>query len=177
VAIAIKRNLSQDVKGIVVDRDTENYILLDIILKGRRMVLGSIYGPNENNPGFYERLREDLVRLGQDIIIGGDFNTIQCHEANDNNVDRIGRGRVPNIQNSRVINKWLNDRFLIDPFRYMYPLQQEVSYIPFRTGQGQHVRQYTKSRLDFFLISETIAGTYSKLDMRIGWEQTLTTKR
>jgi hypothetical protein len=40
----------------------------------------------------------------------------------------------------------------------MYPLQQEVSYIPFRTGQGQHVRQYTKSRLDFFLISETIAG-------------------
>ncbi len=98
VAIAIKRNLSQDVKGIVLDRDAENYILLDIVLKGRRMVLGSVYGPNENNPGFYERLRMDLVRLGQDIIIGGDFNTIQCHDAGDDNVDRIGRGRVPNMQ-------------------------------------------------------------------------------
>ncbi len=163
VAIAIKRNLAQDVKGIVSDRDAENYILLDIVLKGRRMVLGSVYGPNENNPGFYERLRTDLVRLGQDIIIGGDFNTIQCHEVGDDNVDRIGRGRVTNMQNSRVINKWLADKFLIDPFRYLYPLQQEVSYLPFRTRQGQHVRQYTKSRLDFFLVSENIAGDIQQI--------------
>jgi exonuclease III len=169
VAIAIKRNLAQDVKGIVLDRVEENYILLDIVLKGRRMVLGSVYGPNENNPAFYERLRTDLVRLGQDIIIGGDFNTIQCHEVGDDNVDRIGRGRVPNMQNSRVNNKWIADKFLIDPFRYLYPLQQEVSYIPFRTKQGPNVCQYTKSRLDFFLISESMVGDIQ----RIGYKDRL----
>jgi hypothetical protein len=29
--------------------------------------------------------------------------------------------------------------------------------------QGQHVRQYTKSRLDFFLVSENIAGDIQQI--------------
>ncbi len=65
----------------------ENYILLDLIIKGKRIVIGSIYGPNGNNVNFYNILRRDLERLDQAFIIGGDFNTIICNEGG------IGRSR------------------------------------------------------------------------------------
>jgi hypothetical protein len=135
-----------------------NYILLDIIIKGKRLTLGAVYGPNENNVGFYNKLREDIESLGQETIIGGDFNTIQCHEPDEQNVDRVGRGRVPNIQNSRIINTWIAENFLIDPFRALYPLQRETSYIPFRALDGNNRMEYGTTRLDFYMISESVLG-------------------
>jgi exonuclease III len=156
VGIAIKRCIAQEVKKVIMDFQNENYILLDIVIKGKRLTLGAVYGPNENNVGFYNKLREDIESLGQETIIGGDFNTIQCHEQDELNVDRVGRGRIPNIQNSRIINTWIAENFLIDPFRTLYPLQRETSYIPFRAGDGNVRREYGTTRLDFYLISASV---------------------
>ncbi len=75
VGVAIKRSISHEIKGTILDRVDENYILLDMIIKGKRMVLGSVYGPNGNNIDFYEKLKRDIERLGHSFIVGGDFNT------------------------------------------------------------------------------------------------------
>jgi exonuclease III len=53
VGIAIKRNIAHEIKNRYDGRGDENVFLLDLIIKGKRITLGSIYGPNENDVGFY----------------------------------------------------------------------------------------------------------------------------
>jgi exonuclease III len=136
VAIAVKRNIFHEVIDCVKDLIDENYILLKMIYKGVPVTIGCVYGPNGNNPMFFKDIKRQLVRMGGCFIIGGDMNTILCLEQGEDNLDKIGGGRVPNAQNSKELNDWIRDGFAVDPFRVMYPLEKEVSYIPFRTRQG-----------------------------------------
>jgi hypothetical protein len=80
-------------------------------------------------------------------------------------LDREGAGRVPNRQNSKIINDWIERRFLIDPFRTLYPEVKEMSYIPFRsrTNARDNIMSTGKSRLDFFLISEGLLDSVDKV--------------
>ncbi len=94
VGIAIKRSIAHEIKGIKADLQDENYLILDLIIKGNRLNMGVVYGPNENNTGFYKKVRKILVESNLKFIIGGDFNTILSNEEGINNVDRIGNGRV-----------------------------------------------------------------------------------
>ena len=85
--------------------------------------------------------------------MGGDFNTILDSRNGAVNIDKDGGGVIPNIENSREINKWLNDWRLADPFRVRYPDVSEYSYMSFRRND-----EFGKSRLDFFLMDKTILG-------------------
>ncbi len=164
VGVAIKQSISHEIKNIVLDNIDENYILLDVIIKGKRIVLGSVYGPNGNNVNFYNKLRRDIERLGQSFIIGGDYNTILCNELGEGNVDRKGDGRVPNPYNSRIINQWIAEGFAFDPFRVMYPLQREVSHVPFRSVRDDRGEiKYVKNRLDFFLTNQNVLENTAKV--------------
>jgi hypothetical protein len=126
--------------------------------------MGVVYGPNENNTGFYKKVRKILVESDLKFIIGGDFNTILSNEEGINNVDRIGNGRVPNSQNSRLINEWITEGFVLEPFRALYPLQQEASHIPFRSDMDRiGVRNYVHNRLDFFLVSPELLDLIGKV--------------
>ena len=161
VGIAIKKNIAHSILNRSYDEIDENYILLELDIKGRRLLLGSVYGPNENNPDFYNRLKREIDRYGIPTIIGGDFNTILDQEGTDENLDRIGEGRVPNRQNSNILNKWIRDGNMVDPYRALYPETREISYVSYRggAGGGARVGEITgKTRLDFFLISATLLG-------------------
>ncbi len=63
-------------------------------------------------------------------------------------------GRVPNLQNSYILNRWIDEGMVIDPYRALYPDAKEISYVSFR---GRNERgggaNFGKTRLDFFLIS------------------------
>jgi len=72
VGIAIKRSISHTVREIVKDQIEENFLLLDLEIKGRRLTLGSVYGPNENNVEFFRDLKLKINRLRNKVIIGGD---------------------------------------------------------------------------------------------------------
>ena len=133
VGVAIKRNIFYEVKGRFDDPD-ENFIALDIVIKGKRITICSVYGPNENDPGFFLRLKGDCERFGNEVILGGDFNTI-LDNSEVGNLDREGGGRTPNIQNSRVINSWITNGEFIDPFRALFPEKNEVSHVAFRENK------------------------------------------
>jgi exonuclease III len=121
VGIAIRRKISHKVYQIRRDEGEENYILLDLEIKGKRLTLGSVYGPNENNVNFYRKLKRDINEMGNPVIIGGDFNTILDQDGTENNLDRMGIGRVPNRTNSNFINEWIREGKIIEPFRALYP--------------------------------------------------------
>ena len=65
----------------------------------------------------------------------------------------MGGGIIPNIENSREINKWMAEWRLTDPFRVRYPDVAEYSYMSFRRND-----EFGKSRLDFFLMDKAILG-------------------
>jgi exonuclease III len=73
--IAIRRKISHKVNQIRKDEMDENYILLDVEIKGKKLTLGSVYGPNENSVQFYRKLKREVNEMGNSVIIGGDFNT------------------------------------------------------------------------------------------------------
>jgi exonuclease III len=126
VAIAVKRNIFHEVLDTVKDVTDENYLLLRMTFKGVPVTIGCVYGPNGNNPTLFKDIRRHLSRMGGQFIIGGDMNTILCTDLGDNNLDKIGVGRIPNIQNLRELNEWIQEGFAVDPFRVMYPLERET---------------------------------------------------
>jgi exonuclease III len=155
VGIAIKRNIAHEIKTRYDGRGDENVLLLDMVLKGKRLTVGSIYGPNGNDVGFFRDIERVITRWNNVCILGGDFNSVLCDRIDDENLDKEGRGRIPNRQNSRFINEWIENGMLLDPFRTLYPEAKEMSYIPFRTRQigNRDASVVGKSRLDFFLLS------------------------
>jgi exonuclease III len=165
VGIAIRRNICHEIKNRYEGRGDENMLLLDTVIKNKRVTLGVVYGPNENNRQFYNDLESKVIQWGNCCIIGGDFNTIIDNSIGNDNLDREGAGRVPNRQNSKIINDWIERRFLIDPFRTLYPEVKEMSYIPFRSRSNarDNIMSTGKSRLDFFLISEGLLDSVDKV--------------
>jgi exonuclease III len=152
VGIAIKRNIQHEIKNRYIGRGDENVLLLDLNIKGKRITLGVVYGPNGNNQEFFRNIEQKLAQWGNKCIIGGDFNTILSSQGGDQNLDREGIGRAPNVQNSRIINEWLTNGLLVDPYRALYPENRMVSYIPFtmRNIRADDVTRYGCTRLDFF---------------------------
>jgi hypothetical protein len=74
VGILIKQKLNLSI--LQEERDPEdNYLALRVSTGGKEIIIGSIYGPNTHNPGFFDRLSGSLTRLGDvPIVIGGDWN-------------------------------------------------------------------------------------------------------
>ena len=66
--------------------------------------------------------------MEEQIIIGGDFNTVLDNRQGIENLDKV----IPNIENSREINSWQQGWRLVDPLRAKYLMVQEYPYTSFR---------------------------------------------
>jgi exonuclease III len=75
VGILIKNSLSFSDLQCIKDPE-ENYLLLRLVLKGKPIIIGSIYGPNTNDRNFFTRLGDCLINEADNfpIILGGDWN-------------------------------------------------------------------------------------------------------
>lgn len=88
--------------------------------------------------------------------MGGDWNcTYSCLPV-DTNVDVRCMAELPNIRHSLLLKKMCSEMDLTDPFRLLYPNRSEFSYSPRATGKKN------RSRLDFFIISQSIAVDVSE---------------
>jgi len=125
VGIAIKRNIMHEILETFKSED-QNILILKLKLRGEQLVLGVVYGPNESNPEFFIRLKAKINDYGLPYILGGDFNTILDRNLGDENLDKIGRGRPPNVRNSEVLTEWIETGNCIEPFRALYPAMREV---------------------------------------------------
>ena len=127
------------------------FLFLKVKIKGKKLLLGAKYGPNRNDKEFFKDIRVRLENVEEQIIIGGDFNTVLDHRQGIENLDKVNGGVIRNIENSREINSWQQGWRLVDPFRAKYSMVQEYSYISFRRNN-----EYGRSRLDFFMVDRDI---------------------
>lgn len=105
---------------------------------------------------FYERLLEvvdDLHTAGQGVVIGGDFNT--AHQEIDLRRPKANRNTTGFLLEERVwIDRYL-EHGLVDIFRRRNPDLEQYTWWTYRmNARARNVGW----RLDYFLVSETLAG-------------------
>jgi exonuclease III len=151
VGILIKKSLNFSCTGEERDQLTDNYLLLRADINSSTVILGSIYGPNENNPNFYVSLKNSIQRLGgHPCILGGDWNATQSCLPLASNIDVLNMQALPSIANSKKIKEMCLELGLSDPFRVLFPNKLDYSYAPWGNTRNN------RSRLDFFVISNNI---------------------
>jgi exonuclease III len=151
VGILIKKDLPYNI--VRTDRDVnENILSITFSLQDYVFKCISIYGPNSNDREFFSDL-ERFINSDPNIplIAGGDWNLTYSILNSQANIDIINMPNPPSIFRSRLLYEICSASNLIDPYRLLYPDKRDYSYIP-RAGTDN------RSRLDFFLISNSIAG-------------------
>ena len=83
----------------------------------------------------------------ENILIAGDFNAVtnpnKISINNLFNIDTVNVKQIPNPQNSLILGEWIENSFLIDIFRQLYPERKVYSHIPFNK------RYFSRTRIDF----------------------------
>ena len=146
----INHNLSAEVEELYADED-ENILVLKVSTCGKSFLICSIYGPNHNDPGFFAHLWETLKNNPSlPVVMGGDWNCTYSSDPPNVNLDVLDMVGLPNHKHSTLLSTFCDQFALCDPFRCLYPKKREYSYSP------RDANKLNRSRLDFFLISETI---------------------
>jgi exonuclease III len=157
VGILVKKSLNFSCLGEERDLDTDNYLLLRDRINDLTVIIGSVYGPNDNNPNFYARLKTSIQNLGNfPAVLGGDWNATYSCVPLASNMDILNMQALPNINNSRKIKEICEDLNMSDPFRVLFPKKLEYSFAPWGNTRPN------RSRLDFFIISNSIVPQVNK---------------
>ena len=145
------------VHKMVPDREG-NYIFLDISIQGYRLTLGSVYGPNKDDPKFYEHLGNEIQDLGNcSIIIAGDWNLVQNFAK-----DTKGYLHHNNPKACEALEQMQNKYDLVDIWRIMHPNERKFTW-----------HQHTLSkfgRLDYFSVTSDIQSETSNSDISYGYK-------
>ena len=109
VAILFNNNIELKVLKVAKD-ENGNKLILDAVTEGKTITLINIYGPNRDEPDFYEEINKYIKYLDNQIILVGDFNMVLDPDKDCKN--------YVNIDNPRAREKVLNliiECNLIDP--------------------------------------------------------------
>jgi hypothetical protein len=116
-------------------------------------VIGSVYGPNTNDLSFYDFLQEKLHRWRTlPVVLGGDWNATFSSLPNDINPDVFSMRAIPSTVRSERILQLCEEFGLSDPYRSLHPDARDYTYVP------SGVLRINRSRIDFFLVSDSIFG-------------------
>ena len=162
VAILVRNELDFVITDTVQDQD-ENVIFIAGTHSGTKLILGSVYGPNDNNKNFFEFIEATLARFSDHrVCLGGDWNTTVSSAPVDANPDVFNMRSIPSLERTNWLATLMENCRLIDPFRYANPTLTDFSYFPYG-----NVRK-NRSRIDFFLISDTLVTGIKKCDISHG---------
>ena len=122
-----------------------NYIIAKVIINDtQKIILANIYGPNEDNPAFYEELGNIFQEIEDDdtpVIIGGDFNLTLNGTLDTKNY--VGEN---NTRARDMLLRLMDTNGWIDIFRERNGDDRRFTW----RNTGPVIKQ---GRLDFFIIS------------------------
>uniref|UniRef100_H3A3P3 exodeoxyribonuclease III n=1 Tax=Latimeria chalumnae TaxID=7897 RepID=H3A3P3_LATCH len=121
-------------------------IMILIEIKSKKLLLVNIYAPVEGDPQFFYRLNTKLQQFGNvPIIIGGDFN-----EVLDLQLDRSMKTQIHPSRTNKAIHTLISEVRLVDIWRLANPTVRDYTFLS--------KRHKTYSRIDYFLISQSLVG-------------------
>ena len=150
VAILVKSTIG-NTDPIKIERDSVGRcILVDIKIEDICFRFVNFYGPNKDDTSFLEdtfkRAYNNLSH--ENIIIGGDFNTVMDNKLDLSKTVSGGERVHSNRKVQRLLNALVCDCNLVDIFRSWNPNDLLYSHV--------NKKSLTQSRLDFFLIDKSL---------------------
>lgn len=155
-AILFKRNLGYNVNKSMIDPDGR-YVLLEVNIDDKKILIGSVYAPNEDNSVFLKNLQEKVVDFEKtSVIIGGDWNVVLNYE-----LDTYNYKKENNPLSRKTLLEFKDLFALEDIFRVLHPDAKQYTWSR---------RNPTKmGRLDYFLTSADILNVCSKCEINFGY--------
>lgn len=147
VLLLIHKSVPFKVNKCITDK-AGRYLIVQGTFMSKVINLVNIYGPNEDNPVFFEKLFILIASLHGTVIMAGDFNCTL-----DPLLDRSSGVDGSHSQSRRKIKQFIKDLNLCDPWRTLNPLKKEFSCFSSLSK--------TSSRIDYFLISLSL---FSNID-------------
>ena len=156
VAILFNNNFDFQVKKEVKD-EQGNFLILTIKTMLKELTLVNLYGPNRDNPEFYENVQDRILNLQTpNLIMGGDWNLVLNPDKDYKNYLHINNPRAQD-----KVNELMSELNLIDVWREINPETRRYTW--HRNNPSQH------SRLDFFLVSDSFISFIKDADIPIGY--------
>jgi len=143
VAIMLNNNFDLKINRTKSD-NLGNYLAVDMTIDNTKKKYIYIYGPNEDNPTFFENILKIIDEFeNEQYIICGDFNLVLNQNLDTSNYIHVNH---PNSKNILLQNLEVFD--LVDPFRELYPTLRRYTWRK-KTPTKQ-------ARLDYYLISKNL---------------------
>ena len=146
VAIFFNNNFEFEIHSFYNDTNG-NLLILDVEVDKHRITLATVYGPNKDDPSFFESLQRKLKEFrNNDIIINGDWNLLLNPQKDGLNYKHVNN---PNARNK--VLKMITELNLYDVWRDEN-LEKRIYTWKRKLSPGV----YQMGRLDFFLVSESL---------------------
>jgi len=142
----ISKSLDYKVIESVLD-DNGRYVIIDIVIEGRKYLLGNYYGPNIDCPEHLEEYLNLLIPSdGQEIISAGDYNLVM-----DVHMDKRGGLARTHEKSKNLLKCWCNNMETMDVWRVKHPDTFDYTW---KSWKPPHIY----CRLDFFIISNSLCN-------------------
>ena len=128
------------------------YVVMKAELNGSEIVLGNIYGTNEDDPSVLQEFFDKIESYACSVmILGGDWNAVLNVK-----MDRVTKAkRVSNNHRcQKMIKQFMDYKDLVDVWRLNNPQKKRFSFY--------RKNPVSKSRIDFFIISENLYSQKTK---------------
>ena len=101
-----------------------NYVIVICKIKTETFAFLSIYGPNNDQPEFFQELFEQLKGIEVDhTILGGDFNFII-----DPQTDALNYARENNVNARKKLIQLIQENNIVDIWRQFNPLERKYTW-------------------------------------------------
>ena len=147
IAVLIHKSVPLRIQKTVLD-PAGRFIIIQASLINRDLILVNLYGPNNDDPNFYNNVFLLISSLQGAIIIGGDFNCTL-----DPKLDRSSGIDLTHARSRKTIHQFMQELNLIDIWRVGNPTKKEYSC--------HSATHNTYSRIDYFLMSKSLAPNVS----------------
>nr|CAB3264543.1 pol-like protein [Phallusia mammillata] len=152
VAILFSRNLSYLKTDLMADPDGR-FLIVNLTIADKKLTLANVYGPNKDDPDFFNKFFADVITFGDgDIVLGGDFNIIL-----NENLDKSPGAPHANRHSRATVQAHMNALDLNDAFRLLHSTIKKYSRI--------QSNPLVATRLDFFLVSKSILSNVPNADI------------
>ena len=139
VAILLNNNFDFKIEKTIKDSQG-NYIILVMKTMGKQITLINIYGPNKDDPKFFNDIQNKIQELSStNIIMAGDWNLVL-----NPNLDYDNYKRINNIKARDTVLEMTTELELADIWREYNPEVQRYTW--------RRPNPFQQSRLDFFLV-------------------------
>lgn len=147
VAILIHKRTMFQHEQTITDQNGR-YLIVRGLLNQMPVTLINVYGPNFDDPGFFQTLFRAIPNLSDSkVVMAGDFNSVV-----DPLVDRQ-RPQLQKSKSSTTLNSLMKGYNLVDIWRLLNPSKKDFSFF-----SSVHK---TYSRIDFFLLDFNLISSVS----------------